>query len=155
MRRLVLIGSLLIVLVLLAAGWSLNRMGVFRVFQDDTSIQIIQVQDIPQALNMKASLKLPDWEIEKAEARDDHFTSPTCTIYFSNGIKLLLSISPNRYSGMEQNTQIGKYIYIVFSKDERKVYQFSQGRLQYNFQTHSAKQEEELKKYLERVNWSA
>ncbi|WP_435921420.1 hypothetical protein [Paenibacillus sp. DYY-L-2] len=85
-------------LSLLIFGTILYKIGFFK---DDTSRALIPYTDIPKVLHVEAMPRLPEWEVERIQEYDDHFTSPTCTVYFTNGIELLISTSPVSFSGKE------------------------------------------------------
>ncbi|MCR8641987.1 hypothetical protein NV379_04895 [Paenibacillus sp. N1-5-1-14] len=146
MKRLI-VGTIVIAIILAALiGLFLYRNGYFN---ENISRREIQSSDIPNILLVKVMPVIPDWEIDKIVEYNDHFTLPTCTIHFTNGLQLLLSRSPMQFKEMDQTlTTIGNTTYTLFSNNQNKVYQYNTGMLYYSFQTTRGPNEEVIEAYL-------
>jgi hypothetical protein len=85
----------------------------------------LYVQDAPD---------LPAWEVKSVTGYNDHFTSPTCTIYFSNGIELMLSTSHMTFQGMDvMNIPLGTRTVTLFFSEQDRIYQYTMRGLYYSF----------------------
>lgn len=124
-------------LILLTFGTILYKIGFFK---DDTSRTMISFSDIPKALYVKVMPRLPDWEVEKIQGYDDHFTSPTCTVYFTNGIEMLISTSPVSFSGKEP--------------DETPI-QYREGPFYYSLKPQKEQDHKVIESYLETLQTEA
>lgn len=102
---------------LLLFGTILYQTGYFR---DDTSRAMIPLSDVPRVLNIAEMPHLPDWEVEKIQQYNDYFTSPTCTIYFTNGIELVLSKSQGSFDEAWIQYREGEIYYSFKPKKEQE-----------------------------------
>lgn len=140
-----------VILILIIFGLWLYGIGYFR---DDATRERIPLFEIPNKLYINQKPNIPDWEIEKILMYNDLFTSPICTVYFSNGIELLLSTRPTNYSGMDQSQEkIGTNEYKTFTNKLDKVYQYNEGRLYYSFRIMREQEKEIMEKYLKTLKF--
>lgn len=136
MKKIIISSIACVLLTLFILGLCLFRIGYFK---DEATREMIQLSEISNKLYINDKPNLPDWEIEKIISYNDFFTSPTCTVYFSNGIELLLSTGPVNYSDMDKL---------------KEVYQYSEGRLYYSFKIMRKQEKEIMEQYLKTVKFS-
>lgn len=151
MKKIIISSIACVLLVLFILGLWLLGIGYFK---DEATREMIQLSEISNKMYINDKPNIPDWEIEKISAYNDYFTSPTCTVYFSNGIELLLSTGPVNYSGMNQiQEEIGKNEYKTFISKPAKVYQYNEGRLYYSFRIMREQEKEIMEKYLKTLKF--
>ncbi|WP_280754026.1 hypothetical protein [Paenibacillus sp. LBL] len=117
---------------------------------EDANTVIIERSDIPATLNVPDEPAIPSWQIDRIEAYNDHFTSPYCRIFFSNGIVLVISQGSIQYPEMtEQAEDFGNFSVTVYTDFNNKVYQYRLSGLLYSYLTKQGESEEIMREYLE------
>ncbi|GIO31733.1 MULTISPECIES: hypothetical protein [Paenibacillus] len=148
MKKIILSFVATVLLLITMLGFILHR-----TVNEDISRRWIGVTEIPGILKIGTVPNIPEWEIKKIMAYDDHFTAPTCTVYFANGIELLLSTGSVGFEGMDENqTLIGNRKYTVFGNKNDKVYQYPEKGVWYSLKTARGAKEEIIEAYLQARN---
>lgn len=151
MKKILITSIACVLLILISIGLWFYGIGYFR---NDITREMIQLSEIPNKLYINDKPNIPNWEIENIIAYNDYFTSPTCTIYFSNGIELILSTRPLIYSSMDQSQEImEKNKYKVYINKIDKVYQYNEGSLYYSFRIMKEQEKDILEKHLKTLDF--
>lgn len=144
MKKIILSSVATVLLLIATVGFILHR-----TVNEDVSRRWISVTEIPGILKIGKSPDIPEWEVQKIMAYDDHFTAPTCTVYFANGIEMLLSTGSVGFEGMNENQMlIGNDKYTVFRSKSDKVYQYPEEGVWYSLKTTRGAEEEIIEAYL-------
>ncbi|MCF2946035.1 hypothetical protein [Paenibacillus tarimensis] len=144
MKKIILGCIAVVLLIPVLIGVYVYRIGFL---DDKQSTTTIEISDIPAAMYVTAEPVMPDWKVKKVTAYNDGFVSPTCTIYFTNDIELLLSTSPVTYPGMDQ-LLVNTNLYEVYVDEQDAVFQYFSGGYYYSFKTKRGTNEQLVQQYI-------
>jgi len=146
LRNILYLGITTILFVMLIGGIFLYQIGFFN---DTLEMKTIQTTEIADFLYVPDAPDLPDWEVKSVEGYNDQFTSPTCTIYFSNGIELVLSTSHMAFQGMTvKYIPLGTRTITLFYSEQEEIYQYKMRGLYYSFRMMEGRAEDLVVEYI-------
>ncbi|WP_338555336.1 hypothetical protein [Paenibacillus sp. KS-LC4] len=109
----------------------------------------IEVEDIPEVLQIKEVPQLPNWKIEKIQKFDDGFTHPYPIIFFENGIQLHLTINEQLYNlKSKESILIGIRKAVLYKDNDNRIYSFGFSNLYYAFILNSNDQSSLVENYI-------
>ncbi|WP_146240933.1 hypothetical protein [Paenibacillus sambharensis] len=144
MKKIIMVCIAVVLLIPVLIGVYVYRIGFL---DDEQSTTTIEISHIPAAMYSTAEPIMPDWEVKKVTAYNDGFVSPTCTLYFTNDVELLLSTSPVTYSGMYQ-LLVNTSLYEAYVDEQDAVFQYFSGGYYYSFKTKRGTNEQLVQQYI-------